>query len=343
MAVYNGESYLKESIESILSQTFDDFEFLIINDGSSDGTRERILAYPDARIRLVENEGNVGQTRSLNRGLKLAMGGFIARQDADDVSEPQRLAKQVAFLESHPELALLGTWYKKIDASGTVMAERKLPCYKTDIRWSLLFFCPVVHSSVMFRKSMVLDQIGFYNEAFSYAQDHELWNRIARRLPVENLPEHLVRFRIHPCSMTATYGDRVEEGRKLGIASIERLLGWRNSAQAESSENRFRSMSSLLFGYDTDLNPQTAQDATQEILRLHTAFSQDYGMDQREYRTHRARVCSRLTRRLLDHAWASARRGNYTRAGRFVLEALRLHTPAQLQQRFMGASDTRGG
>src|SRR5215467_8249434 len=99
LTVYNGERYLHEAIDSILGQTFQDFEFLIINDGSTDGTRELILSYHDRRIRLIDNEYNIGQTRSLNRGLVLAMGQFLARQDADDISEPDRLASQVAFLE----------------------------------------------------------------------------------------------------------------------------------------------------------------------------------------------------------------------------------------------------
>src|SRR4051794_29608800 len=114
LAVYNGERYLREAIDSILGQTFQDFEFLIINDGSTDSTREIILSYHDPRIRLVDNEDNIGQTRSLNRGLALAAGQFVARQDADDISEPERLASQVAFLEIHPEVVLLGTWYRKI-------------------------------------------------------------------------------------------------------------------------------------------------------------------------------------------------------------------------------------
>ena len=128
MAVYNGERYLRDAVESILCQTFRDFQFLIINDGSTDNTRDLILSYDDARIVLVDSEHNVGQTRSLNRGLELAAGELIARQDADDISEPDRLAKQVAFLERHPEVALLGTWYKEIDVQGTVIGKRKLPC-----------------------------------------------------------------------------------------------------------------------------------------------------------------------------------------------------------------------
>src|SRR5690349_12648910 len=125
MAVYNGARYLREAVESVLNQSFQDFEFLVINDGSTDHTREIILSYDDSRIRLVDNRQNRGQTASLNLGLQLAQGDLIARQDADDISEPERLARQVLFLEDHSEVALLGTGYAKIDSHGNVTGIRK--------------------------------------------------------------------------------------------------------------------------------------------------------------------------------------------------------------------------
>jgi glycosyltransferase involved in cell wall biosynthesis len=247
MAVYNGEPYLHEALESILQQSFGDFEFLIINDGSTDRTREIVLSYSDPRICLLDNPGNLGLTRSLNRGLALARGEFVARQDADDISEPQRLARQVAFLQAHPEVALLGTWYTKINNEGTLIAKRKLPCDYTDLRWRLLFSCPFVHSCVMLRKAAVLEQIGFYNEDFDYSQDFELWRRIARRLPVANLNEYLGRWRENPGSMTSTYGSRTREGVQLRIATVADLLGW-DPSQVALNEMRFRRMTALLYG-----------------------------------------------------------------------------------------------
>jgi hypothetical protein len=326
MAVYNGGRYLREAVESILCQTFHDFQFLIINDGSTDNTRDLIRSYDDARIVLVDNKHNVGQTQSLNRGLDLAAGQLIARQDADDISEPERLAEQVAFLERRREVALLGTWYKEIDVHGAVV-DRKLPCDTTDIRWCLLFFCPFVHSSVMFPKAVVKEQIGFYNEALEYSQDYELWRRIARRFAVANLSEPLVRLRTTPWSMTSTYGDRVNEGHRMRIAHIERLLDWDKNDEIETNEVKFRAMSSLLLGARTDLNPQAAQEASKEILRLHSAFCHDYGMLRKDCSTHRAKLASRMSHRLLDIALSSFHRGDY-RAGRQLLfEAYPLHWP----------------
>ena len=114
MAVYNGEKYLREAIESILDQTYTNFEFLIINDGSSDRTEEIILSYNDKRIRYIKNEQNLKLIASLNKGLDLAKGEFIARMDADDISLPERLEKQINFLEKHPEIGLLGSWVRTL-------------------------------------------------------------------------------------------------------------------------------------------------------------------------------------------------------------------------------------
>ena len=255
MAVYNGESYLQEAINSILAQTFHDFEFLIINDGSTDRSRQLILSYDDPRIRLIDNPRNLGLTRSLNHGLELAKGQFVARQDADDISEPKRLAEQVAFLETHTEVALLGTWYKKIDSQGTLIRNRRLPCDYTDIRWSLLFFCPFVHSSVMLRKAVVLERVGFYNEALVYAQDYELWARVARCMPVANLDQYLVSYRITATSMTATYGDRTQEGYRIMMAIVGDLLGW-DQTKTTVNEAQYNSMISLLLSNQTEFNVQ---------------------------------------------------------------------------------------
>ena len=118
MSVYNGERFLREAVECILNQTFRDFEFLIINDGSTDGTRDIILSYKDSRIRLVNNKDNVGLTKSLNKGLAMSSGELVARQDSDDISSLHRLAQQVNFLDSHPEVVAIGSQIKAIGIHG---------------------------------------------------------------------------------------------------------------------------------------------------------------------------------------------------------------------------------
>lgn len=204
MSVYNGERFLSGALESILAQTWTDFEFLIINDGSTDGSREIILSYDDPRMRLVDNPTNIGLTKSLNRGLELAQGSLIARQDQDDLSCPARLGKQVDFLNNHPEVALLGTRASLIDEWGR-RVHNPLTRRATTLRgieWQFMVYNPFVHSSVMFRREVIWTKLGGYDESLE-RQDYELWSRVAVACGVANLPEELVKFRIHPDSITA--------------------------------------------------------------------------------------------------------------------------------------------
>ncbi len=199
MAVHNGERYLGRAMESVLGQTFGDFEFIIVDDGSTDGSSAIIRSYADPRIRSVSNGRNIGLTRSLNVALGLASGHYIARQDADDVSLPARFAKQVTYLERHPEVGLLGTGVCIIDEDGRVLRrETPSPYPERKLRMHNQF----VHGSVMLRKS-VLDQVGPYHELFRYSQDYELWLRIAGRYTVANLTEPLYWKRRHRESVQA--------------------------------------------------------------------------------------------------------------------------------------------
>lgn len=324
MAVYDGERYLREAINSILNQSFNDFEFLIINDGSTDRTQEIILSYNDPRLRLIDNPHNLGLTKSLNCGLKQSSGQFVARQDADDISEPERLAKQVAFLEKHTEVALLGTWYKEIDSQGTFIENARLPCDDTGIRWSLLFFCPFVHSSVMLRRAAVLEHIGFYNEAFVYSQDYELWTRIARLMPVANLNQYLVKLRTTPTSMTATYGDRTKEGHRIRIAKMCALLNW-DHAKIIDNEAQYNSMTSLLFSDQIEFSLQQVNWATDELLRLQTIFCQHFQIGATDSQSHRAKLCAHISWRLFDIARCYSSKGNATDARQLVNRARRLY------------------
>lgn len=328
MPVYNGERYLREAIDSILSQTFQDFEFLIINDGSTDSTREIICYYDDPRIRLLDNECNLGLTRSLNKGLKLAEGEFIARQDGDDISEPERLAKQVAFLDTQPEVALVGTFYKMIDDRGNLIGKEKKPTNYTQICWDLLFCCTFIHTSVMFRKSTIQEQIGFYNEAVIYAQDYDLWCRIARSLKVVNISEYLVKLRLNPSSMTATYGSMVEdEPRKIRAENIAHLLGC-EQANIWSDAVQLRAMYSLFWSGDVEelksLSLQDVSKTIEEIFRLHRAFCQYYKLNQLECINHYTQVCYRLSNHLLRLADYYSHQDKHT-AWQFLMKSFLLN------------------
>lgn len=193
MSVFNGAKHLKDSIESIIHQTLADFEFIIINDGSTDATLEIIKSYGDARIKVISNDENIGLTKSLNKALKEAHSKYIARQDADDISMQNRLELQFDFLETHPQVALLGTGIYVVDEKGKGIEKRIM---QPNPRGNLQKGNRIVHGSTMFRKS-VIDKIGGYNEALKYAQDYELWLRMAKRYEVRNLTLPLYKLRMH--------------------------------------------------------------------------------------------------------------------------------------------------
>jgi len=229
MSVYNGERFLSAALESILHQTWTDFEFLIINDGSTDGSREIILSYDDPRIRLVDNPTNIGLTKSLNRGLELARGALIARQDADDLSHPARLEKQVNFMDHHPEVALLGARHSLIDDRGCTV-HNPLTLRATTpagITWQFMLYNPVVHSAAIFRKEVVWTRLGGYDESLTRRQDFELWSRIAVAYGVANLPEILVKFRVHPGSVSANYTrEDIQKIEHVFIDNLRRYLDY---------------------------------------------------------------------------------------------------------------------
>jgi len=200
MSVYNGEKYLRGAIESILNQTFKDFEFIIINDGSIDRTSEILESYDDPRIILVYQE-HLGLTKSLNKGITLAKGTYIARQDADDISLPERLEKQIEFLEKHKNVALLGTAANIIDERGFHFKTIEFPCDYSSIRKGMKKFNHFVHGSVMFKRQCFFEA-GGYRELFPTAQDYDLWLRFVEKYKAVNLSTHLYGRRINPSSVS---------------------------------------------------------------------------------------------------------------------------------------------
>ncbi len=199
--VYNREHYIGEAIESILAQTFSDFEILLIDDGSTDLSVEKVRSYTDARIRLVCNDENLGIPKTRNRGVSLARGQYMAMLDSDDRAYPDRLEKQVAFLDLHPEYAQLGSWCRMMDAHGQVLKTiKRQPILPDDIQAQFLFRCAMSNRSIMARTA-ILKEYGYHND-FSRCQDYELHVRLAKRYKLGNLPECLVYGRIHPEQIT---------------------------------------------------------------------------------------------------------------------------------------------
>ncbi|WP_017318943.1 glycosyltransferase family 2 protein [Mastigocladopsis repens] len=205
MSVYNGDQYLRESIESILNQTFTDFEFIIIDDGSVDCSWQILSEYADKdrRVKLFKNEENIGLTKSLNKGLKLAKGEYIARQDADDVSLPERFNKQVELLDKSPEVVLVSCNIDWIDSEGRFIGKQPRECDRDLVAWYLLFYNHVAgHSQVMFRQKPVSD-LGGYSEDYRYSQDYELWSRLSKVGDIVILSDALLQQRRHDKSISS--------------------------------------------------------------------------------------------------------------------------------------------
>jgi glycosyltransferase involved in cell wall biosynthesis len=196
MSVYNGEKYLREAIDSILGQTFKGFEFLIINDGSTDKTGKILESYNDPRIKIINNEENIGLTKSLNIGLRIAKGEFIARQDADDISMPERLEKEVEFLNQNRSAGLVGTDYFMINEKGEVVHIVKCLNGSRELQAKLLEGNQFGHGSVMLRRECI-DKVGTYREEFKFAQDYDFCLRIAEVYDMANISEPLYKWRIN--------------------------------------------------------------------------------------------------------------------------------------------------
>jgi len=208
MPVYNGQPYLREAIQSILEQTYRNFEFLIMDDGSTDNTAGIVKSFGDPRIRFHHSDINRGIEQTLNDGILQAKGEYVARMDADDISLPERIAIQVAFLEKNPDTGVLGSAVRQI---GKNWPSRKVQSPLTDdeIRAHFLFHNPMLHPTVMFRKNLG-GRIA-YPLGFKYAEDYKLWVDIADRTRFANLQETLLLYRIHEGQITKS---RQEESRK---------------------------------------------------------------------------------------------------------------------------------
>lgn len=211
ISVYNGQKYLEESIKSILDQKYDNFEFIIVNDKSTDNSLEIIKSFDDPRIILIDNKENLGLTRSLNNALKVAQGEYIARQDDDDISLPKRLKEQLNFMEENPEIVLSGTFIYRIDNAGKIIDEvhnMVNPSYQDMLKHN-----HIKHGSVMFKKDVICE-LGGYNELFRYVQDYELWIRVSRDYKISNLNKPLYKLRIHSESIGS---NKIEESRLYSV------------------------------------------------------------------------------------------------------------------------------
>ncbi len=231
MSVYNGERFLRQAVDSILAQTFIDFEFVVVDDGSTDGTAEILKGYADPRLHVISQE-NIGLISSLNRAIKIASAEYIARMDADDISLPRRLEQQLKWLESNPGVAVLGTQAAEIDEAGDMLRRHYYPVGGDAIAKALLRGATALcHGTVMFRRAC-FEKVGGYRQPFEHAEDYDLWLRMIESYDMENLPSILYLKRLTLGSVSfanflaqqrgAAYALDCARRRKAGLPEPER-------------------------------------------------------------------------------------------------------------------------
>lgn len=221
MSVYNSALFLREAVDSILNQTYKDFEFLIVDDKSTDESLAILESYKDERIVIICNNQNIGLTKNLNKLIKFSKGEFIARMDADDISLPNRFDKQIEFLEKHPEVVLCGTQIQQFGFR-TEKSNNALSYF--EIKQELLLKNCIAHSTVIWRNNQFKKFDLYYDENFKSAQDYELWTRVSYRFQIQNLEETLLLYRVHNEQISTQNSEKQNENAFIiKISQLKRL------------------------------------------------------------------------------------------------------------------------
>lgn len=200
MPVYNVENYIKEAVESILNQTYSNFEFIIIDDCSTDKTLEFLSQLKDPRVVLVKKEKNSGYTNSINYGLKIAKGKYIARMDGDDISMFTRIEEQVIFMEDNPDIDVCGAWFNIMGTDEII----KHPCHHDEIKIALLTYCAIGHPTVMIRADTLSKNNLYYDIEYEPAEDYHLWSKLSMIGKLHNLQKPLLKYRRHEAQVSVT-------------------------------------------------------------------------------------------------------------------------------------------
>lgn len=301
MAVYNGERYLGQAIESILRQSFGDFEFVIMDDASTDGTSSILKKYAlaDNRIRLIRNEKNLGLSKSLNRGLEQAIGTYIARMDADDIARPERLATQLAWLKAHPEILVLGSAVQMIDENGCQLATNPPPCTSIEMRWTSFYGQQFVvcHPSVMIRREL-FERFGFYAE-IPTSQDLELWGRLMYEnpYPIANLDQVLLDYRVHSKAISTKQSElQFQTSNRVRQKVIEKLIGHEIEIEAVSA-------------YRISGVYQNISGFIQDWIEIYTAFFKRFSTNEDEIAVINREFLQRLGRYIYFNPFTKDKNG----------------------------------
>ena len=219
LSVYNQEKYIESAIQSILNQTFKDFELIIINDASTDKTANVLRSYKDPRVKRFNNKKQLGLAKSLNKAISLSRGKFIARMDADDIAHPMRFKKQIEFLRKNPKVALCGTAVNLIDLYSTQIGTKAYPSTHNQLKQVIMRFNPIIHPTIMLRRSCLSTQA--YDPSLNGAEDYDLYLRVSQTHQLVNLKEKLLDYRINPRGISFnTYNHTLLQALKARLKAL---------------------------------------------------------------------------------------------------------------------------
>jgi glycosyltransferase involved in cell wall biosynthesis len=299
-ATCNGARFLSAAIESILAQSYPDFEYVIVDDASTDASAAIIAGFAaqDSRIRLLTNPAQLGPAVALNRALAAAQGDYVAVLDHDDLALPERLARQVAFLDTQPEVGAVGAQVRIIDEAGAVIREQPYPAHPAVARWQVLFGASLLHSASMYRRRL-LQQLGGYSAAHPYLCDYELLARLAEVSQIVNLPDTLACYRRSATQVSATHRTP-QDGQMLLLqyAIQQRWLGLRPDLATFFALRRW--------GLGA---PPSAAQATAAIAQLEMIYDRYCAVTPLSADAHAAvaQACARQWLGLAHRAYASQR------------------------------------
>jgi len=352
MAAHNAERYIRESVDSILTQTLAHFELIIVNDASTDQTAAILASYRDPRMRVIHNEHNLQPAGARNRAIEVAQGKYLAIQDSDDIAFASRLERQAEWLDRNPKTAVVGTYAVPVDETGRELDPARAPvncAYFTpptseiDIKWTLLFRNLFVHSSVMMHGTAV-QQAGGYDPVLTaaFGEDYDLLSRISRFSHVTNLNERLIKYRVHSQGATAAL-TAAEQQRQCDVIA-RRNMSWVLGCHAVDSDE-WGGIRRFLYtppAQRIDIEQAEARRTINFLCNLHDAFCRKYGFSGKEADRHRKQVFWPWAR----HALTLSYRRNGTRSLRcrtFLLESatrlvLRAFLPRPRKRRCLGQS-----
>lgn len=287
MPVYNAEKYVSEAIESILNQTYADFEFIIIDDCSTDTSYQILQKYSamDKRIKLLKNSQNSKLPKTLNKGISESIGKYIARMDADDISLPDRFSEQVEFMESHPDIGVCGTWIKEFlnDTSNIVRIGNDYPTDSEQIMTSMLFYgCSIAHPTVIIRREVLSSLNLKYDESLAgVAEDYDLWTRLlCNGVKFANLPNFLLLYRKSTTQVTAVSSSSIgEHSNEIIRENFKKYFGGYVSDKQLNSYLKFKFISKKRLSVFQHVHYQWLLYLLIKINKRYKLFNQQYFTD----------------------------------------------------------------